>query len=219
MSNWLDPKAVNIARLLKEAGYATAHVGKWHLGSGEGAPSPKEYGFDFVRATTSNDDTWKEQNSDPYFRAKSSRLFVDEAVKFIESNKEKPFYLSIVDAGAARDVKPDGGAAEAVCERRPRRQGLPAQGREADLLRTVTDLDTQVGRLIAKLDGLKLADNTLVVFSSDNGPEEITIRNAGHAAVGSPGPFRGRKRSLYEGGIRLPFIVRMAGYRAGGASG
>src|SRR5262249_23964848 len=72
----------------------------------------------------------------------------------------------------------------------------------------VADLDAQVGRLLNKLDELKLADNTLVIFSSDNGPEEIFIRNAGHSGVGSPGPFRGRKRSLYEGWVRLPFIVR-----------
>jgi N-acetylgalactosamine-6-sulfatase len=84
-------------------------------------------------------------------------------------------------------------------------------GARAIYYASVTDLDTQVGRLLARLDALGLAERTLVLFSADNGPEEIFIRNAGHSGVGSPGPFRGRKRSLYEGGIRLPFIARLPG--------
>jgi N-acetylgalactosamine-6-sulfatase len=76
---------------------------------------------------------------------------------------------------------------------------------------SVTDLDTQVGRLMAKLEELDLVKHTIVVFSSDNGPEEIQIRNAGHSGVGSPGPFRGRKRSLYEGGVRVPLIASWPG--------
>src|SRR5207248_2570346 len=81
---------------------------------------------------------------------------------------------------------------------------------------TVTDLDTQVGRLLKELNTLGLAENTLVLFSSDNGPEDIQLRDAGHSGVGSAGPFRGRKRSLYEGGIRVPGIIRWPGKVAEG---
>ena len=72
----------------------------------------------------------------------------------------------------------------------------------------VTNADHHIGRLMDKLDELNLTENTIVIFSADNGPEDIHIRNASHSGVGSAGPFRGRKRSLYEGGVRTPFIIR-----------
>src|SRR5262245_14872535 len=208
MSQFLDPKTPTLPRLLKQAGYATAHVGKWHLGSHPDAPSPAKYGFDVVKATTSNDDTWKERNEDPFFRARSTALFVDEGIKFIEAKKSQPFYLQIWALLPHATLNPTEEQLKPFERLSPGEKGVPHKSARHIYYASLANLDEQVGRLLKKLDELKLADNTLVVFSSDNGPEEIAIRNAGHSGVGSPGPFRGRKRSLYEGGVRVPFIVR-----------
>src|SRR5581483_9845478 len=80
----------------------------------------------------------------------------------------------------------------------------------------ITNADRQLGRLLAKLDELGLSEHTVVVFTGDNGPEDLVIPNASHSAAGSPGPFRGRKRSLYEGGVRMPLIVRWPGHTPAG---
>lgn len=81
---------------------------------------------------------------------------------------------------------------------------------------SLTDLDTQIGRLLKGLDDLGLAEDTVVFFSSDNGPEDYRIGNAANAGVGSPGPLRARKRSMYEGGVRTFGLVRWPGHVAAG---
>jgi len=76
---------------------------------------------------------------------------------------------------------------------------------------SLTNLDEEIGRLLKALDDLGLAENTVIVYSSDNGPEDYRIGNAANAGVGSTGPLRARKRSLYEGGVRTPLLVRWPG--------
>src|SRR5262245_45967329 len=93
MSQFLDPNVPNLASLLKKAGYATAHVGKWHLGSNSGGPLPDKYGFDFVGTGERGGPTGPA--GDAFFRAKSTALFVDESLKFIAEHKGQPFYLQL----------------------------------------------------------------------------------------------------------------------------
>lgn len=226
MPDWLAPETPTLASILKSAGYATAHIGKWHLGSGAEAPTPEAYGFDFVRHTTGNHPYWEEQNSDPYFRARSTQLFVDEAIQFIRQNRDRPFYLNLWTLLPHALLKPTPEQLEPYTNLQPSanagafgpwmRKYLENAKELTSQMQvfcaSLTDLDTQLGRLFQTLAELSLADDTIVVFSSDNGPEDYRIGNAANAGVGSTGSLRGRKRSMYEGGIRTFGLVRWPGH-------
>jgi N-acetylgalactosamine-6-sulfatase len=228
MPNWLDPQTVTITGLLRDAGYATGHFGKWHLGGGDGAPTPDAYGIDDVRAMVCRDPAWTEPATT--FWAKSSTAIVDEAIRFIRANKDRPFYANVWTLVPHAPLNPTPEQLQVYDSLAPRADD-PAFGRwmqqylgEAKDLKSqmqifcasLTDLDTQIGRLLQTLDELDLADDTIVFFSSDNGPEDYRIGNAANAGVGNTGPLRARKRSMYEGGIRTFGLVRWPGHVAAG---
>lgn len=251
MPDWLGPNVPMLPRMLKRAGYRTAHFGKWHLGSGQGAPEPKAYGFDVYKTVNANGpqlgaeevrEYFKNQGQEmpanegalearyPFFRAKSTRMIVDETLQFIKENKDQPFYINAWTLVPHAPLKPTPEQLEVYKDLQPDPRN-PAFGQwfqdylgnAADLksqmqifLATLTDLDTQLGRLFEGLKELGVADDTVIFFSSDNGPEDYRIGNAANGGVGSPGPFRARKRSLYEGGIHSEFLVRWPGKVAAG---
>lgn len=226
MPDWLDPKTPTLASLLKEAGYATAHFGKWHLGHGTGAPPPTDYGFDVSKAVNSSGVQLGDEGKEPYFRAKSTALIVDETLKFIREHREGPFYVNLWTLLPHAPLKPtpeqlavyDGLAPDAkspgfgrwMQDYLARSKNLTNQMKV--FCASLTDLDTQLGRLFAALDEMKIADNTIIFFSSDNGAEDYRIGNAANAGVGNTGPLRARKRSMYEGGIRTFGLVRWPGH-------
>jgi len=210
MSDWLEPQAPNTARLLKSAGYATAHIGKWHLGSNSGGPEPDKYGFDYVGS--GEKDGANGPAADPHYRANSTRLFVDEAIQFIEKHRDGPFFTQIWTLVPHATLNPTPEQMKEYPRLHAGGPDFPHASAAQIFSSSVTDLDTQLGRLFKALDDMKLADKTIIVFSSDNGPEDIHISNAGHSGIGSAGPFRGRKRSLYEGGVRVPGIICWPGH-------
>ncbi|HEC03779.1 MAG TPA: N-acetylgalactosamine 6-sulfate sulfatase (GALNS) [Phycisphaerales bacterium] len=213
MPDWLDPKAHTVTRLLQDAGYATGHFGKWHLGSGNGAPSPGEYGID-EHVTVNSSGPQLTGTGQPYFRAKSTAQIVDRTIEFIEKNRDKPFYVNAWSLVPHATLHPTDEQMKPYQRYAPR--GVPYKGAKQIYYASVSDLDRQIGRLVKRIDELGLTEKTVIVFSSDNGPEDFDIGNAVHSGIGDAGPFRGRKRSLYEGGVRMPFIVRWSGHAPAG---
>jgi N-acetylgalactosamine-6-sulfatase len=212
MPNWLDPSVTTYTRLFQQKGYAVGHFGKWHLGHGEGAPEPAAYGIDESRVNAGNGPQLGfpvayRKPEDSGSRARSSEVIVDQTIDFLERHQEKPFLVNVWLNDTHATLDPDEKQLEPYRHLMP--VGLQGKhaGANAIYYAVVTEADRQIGRLLRRLDKLDLADNTIVLFSADNGPEDIGIRNASHSGVGSPGPFRGRKRSLYEGGVRVPFLL------------
>lgn len=203
MPDYLDPAVPTLPRLLRQAGYKTIHVGKWHLGRPIDAPEGLSlYGFDVARwidCREGDRNLWSIEE-----RPQASRELIDAAMAEIEAHQSEPFYCQIWFNDPHAPLAP---SAEQMA---PFRRTTP-EGFTSPFMvyaATVVEMDRQVGRLMRKLKELGLEDRTIVVFSSDNGPEDIDISNAAWSAYGSAGPLRGRKRSLYEGGIRVPLIVR-----------
>jgi arylsulfatase A-like enzyme len=208
----LNPAEFTIAERLKEHGYATMCVGKWHLGD---APEflPTKQGFDhYFGIPYSNDMQRKSsqtgENVIPLVRDdKVLELLTDdaqsriverytaEALQFIRDNKDKPFFLYLPHTAVHAPIHP--GAAFA---------GKSGNGRYGDW---VEEADWSTGRILDALRELELDQRTLVIFTSDNGPA--------NSKSASAGPLRGGKRSTWEGGVRVPTLAWWPGKIAPGS--
>ena len=222
MPNYLDPSVTTYTRLLQHSGYTVGHFGKWHLGHGDGAPEPAAYGIDESCVNSGNGPQLEcggctGEAFIPGMRHKSSQIIVDHTIDFIRRHREESFAVNVWLNDTHATLAPDEEQLTPYEMLMPGNVGHRWPGALAIYYAAVTNADRQIGRLLEALDEYGLADDTVFIFSSDNGPEDIHITNAAHSGVGSPGPFRGRKRSLYEGGVRTPFIMRWprGGVRAG----
>jgi len=223
MANWLDPKAPMTARILKQAGYATAHFGKWHIGGGRDvgdAPLPQEYGFDeslvafeglgdrilFSKKGLSGRSAELGRGDIEYLpKHQSTQRYVDRTLKFIRHNSDRPFYIELFPNDVHDAHVPPEEAVE-------KWKAVTDNPFEQKFFAVLEELDRQIGRLLNGLDAAGLAEETLIVFTSDNGPTDWPhYYRKGFDPPGFTGPLYGRKWSLYEGGIRMPFIARWKG--------
>ena len=226
MPNWLDPELMTVLDLARSAGYATGHFGKWHMGHGRAAPTPDAYGVDDYRITGSAGTAWMgkgKEEKDPYFRAKSTGLFVDEAIRFIKAHRDQPFYINLWTLVPHFTLNPTPEELAVYDDLQVSPEDFPSwmqeyvakarhpQQQMKVFCAAMTGLDTALGRLFDFLDAQHLADNTMIFMSSDNGPEDYHIDKAANVGMGFPGVLRARKRSLYDGGLRTPLLVRWPG--------
>jgi arylsulfatase A len=186
---------VTIAELLKREGYATAHFGKWHVGR----TSPAKHGFDENDGANNNDGPDHVENPNP----KQAFGITEQGMDFMERQTRagKPFYLQISHyAGrGGTDARPETYAAVRQRAKSDRDQRLVGSAA------VVEDMDATIGMLLAKLDALGIADRTYFIYTSDHGAQG---RNAN-------GPLANGKGTVWEGGIRVPLIVRGPGIKAG----
>lgn len=184
-----------IGAVMKTQGYATAWLGKWHAGGGA-----RDFGFDAGRQN------WKENTKDDPKDPKGVFTLNKEAFDFISANKEKPFFVALSHYSVHGPVRFDPTLRDdyqkVIDGKKPRQTN-------AGYAAMVEALDTSVGQVLDFLEKEKLADNTLVIFTSDNGGESTFTNNA---------PLRGRKGTLYEGGILVPLIARWPGHIPSGAT-
>ena len=231
----LRDEDLTIARLLQRDGYATGGFGKWGLGGADSSGSPDRQGFDRwfgyldqARAHRHHvDHLWRDGERVAVDRdAYSHDLIFDEALDFVRAHREEPFflYLAVTLPHADLDVPQDSlapylGAFEEVpfTSRSPLAHGYtPQPTPRAAYAGMVSRLDRDVGRLLRLLGELGIDERTAVFFTSDNGPSPGG--GSDPAFFDSAGGLRGVKRELYEGGIRVPLIVRWPGRVPAGAT-
>jgi len=201
----LEPSTPTLPALLQQAGYSTAHFGKWHLSSGPDAPKPEQYGIG----------VYDECTRVPKERPFSSERIADATIRFIEAHRTRPFFVNVWLHDPHSPLHPTDEMMAPYKELAPR-WGAHRGAMEV-YYGVLTEMDRHIGRILSKLDETGLSGNTIVIFSSDNGPESGLIPFVSHyGGAATAGPFRGVKRSLYEGGIRTPWIVRWPGHTPAG---
>jgi arylsulfatase A-like enzyme len=205
----LSPSEMTIAEVLKTRGYATAIYGKWHLGHQQPF-LPLQQGFDEYLGLPYSNDMWPRHPQQKDFypdlpliegndvkaldpdQSQLTTWYTERAVSFIERNRDKPFFLYVPHTMPHVPLFVSS-----------KHKGKTAGGLYGDV---VAEIDWSVGQILDAVKRAKLDDNTLVIFTSDNGP---WLSYGNHA--GSSGPFREGKGTTFEGGVRVPFVARWPG--------
>ena len=205
----LPATGYSLPQLLKNHGYATALIGKWHLGYVE-EKSPNAHGFDYFFGLKSGyhdyythddgagrPDLW--ENDKPIEASGyTTDLVTERAARFIGEHKNEPFFLDVAYTAPHWPYQVPGSPTVAPENARHVMPHDIATSTRSDYVAMVEHLDRQIGELLAVIEGAGIAEDTIVIFTNDNGGEWLS----------SSAPFFGRKWTVFEGGIRVPAIVR-----------
>ena len=214
--DWIPPNhfmhmphdEITLAQLLQEAGYQTCHIGKWHLSwihESPVQPQPHDYGFDYWYSSQTNH---AHHNPSDFFRNGvpvgkvedySCQIVTDEAVRWMAEDwdENQPFFQFVCYHEPHEPIQSPPEILEQYAQ----------YGAKAPYYASVAHLDMAIGRFMNALDDMNLAENTLLIFTVDHGPARWHHR-AFMLSYGSAGPLLGFKRYLWEGGIRVPGIIR-----------
>ena len=211
----MSPKQITIAEMLKSAGYATCHIGKWHLGYSP-ETGPNNQGFDysfghmggcidnyshfFYWSGPNRHDLWRNGEEVWYDGQFFGDLMVDECKRYISANKDHPFFLYWTINFPHYPL-------QGLKKWRQRYSHMEYP--RSDYAAFVSTMDEMVGEVLDHLDALDLTNDTIVIFQSDHG-HSTEVRTGGGG--GNAGPYRGAKFSLFEGGIRVPAFIRWPGH-------
>jgi arylsulfatase A-like enzyme len=219
MPDFLPAAVPTLAKMMHANGYATAHIGKWHLGGGRDvgdAPLPTEYGFDKSytsfeglgdRTLHLTDNLNKQSlalgrgNITEAPQNQQTRIYVDSTISFIRANPGKPFFINFFPNEVHDPYNPIDGTEKEF-------SFLTSNVDQQKFLATLKEMDRQIGRLLQEIDKMGKLKNTIILLTSDNGPTDWPryYKDGGEPPC-SAGDLHGRKWSLYEGGIRVPFIA------------
>lgn len=210
---WLPLEEITIAEVLKEQGYTTAHIGKWHLGTDDWYPDKQGFDVNIGGCDYGQPPSY----FDPYTNNKLTGIpnlpprregefledrLADEAANFIVANKDKPFFLNMADYGVHTPIQ---GKPELV----EKYKNKPSTNQDNPVYAALIEsMDALVGKITRTIDSLGIGEKTLIVFTSDNG---------GLLRVTDNAPLRSGKGFPYEGGIRVPLVVRFTGKIPAGA--
>ena len=204
---------LTVATMLRDSGYATCHTGKWHCNgkfNSPEQPQPDDHGFEHWFSTQNNARPTHHnpknfvRNGEPagQLQGYSSELIVQEAIDWLgtKPDRSRPFCLFVWFHAPHEPIATA-----------PRFMKMYEGKKEAIYYGNVTQMDHEFGRLMKTLDEMELREKTFVMFTSDNGPETLNRYRGANRSFGSSGPLRGMKLHMYEGGIRVPGIIRWPG--------
>ena len=206
LTTHLPQSSITLAEALQKRGYATALIGKWHLGGGEHGPEHNGFSVNIGGTQAGSPPGGYFKFNTPTLKLESGEYLTerltDEALKFIEGNHRDPFFVYLAHYSVHIPLQPK----PEVAKRYRERSNPDAVHTNPVYAAMVESVDDSVGRITRKLAEIGLSDNTIVIFTSDNGG--LSTKEGANTPATSNAPLRAGKGYLYEGGIRVPLIIR-----------